>query len=223
MAECDLPKVEVAGSSPVSRSSTKVWKRVAPQSGQSIVCSSFVRDLTFSKHFDAWMGWRHGQAAVGGTRTYHAWKSMLQRCNSSTRPDWPRYGGRGITVCERWHRFENFLVDMGACPPELSLDRINNDGNYEPGNCRWATLEQQTRNRRYIGGELHWNAKLTVRDVIAIRELAANGMTYRALASKFGVSHSNIGLIVRRQEWRRLAHTPARGRQVARESAGRGL
>ena len=148
---------------------------------------------------------------------------MLQRCHSPTRTDWPRYGGRGISVCERWHRFENFLGDMGECPPGLSLDRINNDGNYEPGNCRWATFEQQTRNRRYIGGELHWNAKLTVRDVIAIRALAGKGMTYRALASMFGVSHSNIGLIVRRQEWRRLEQAPAHGRRVARERGGRAL
>jgi hypothetical protein len=106
---------------------------------------------------------------------------MLQRCSNSTRTDWPRYGGRGITVSERWYRFENFLADIGECPPGLSLDPINNDGNYEPGNCRWATLEQQTRNRRQKGGELHWNAKLTVHDVVAIRELASNGITHRAL------------------------------------------
>ena len=192
-------------------------------SGQSVAGLKFVRELTLSRHFHRWVGWTHGQAAGAGTRTYHAWKSMLQRCSSSTRADWPRYGGRGITVCERWHSFENFLADMGACPPGLSLDRINNDGNYEPGNCRWATLEQQTRNRRYIGGELHWNAKLTVRDVIAIRALAANGMTYRALASRFGVSHSNIGLIVRRQEWRRLEQAPAHRRRAARERGGRAL
>ena len=148
---------------------------------------------------------------------------MLQRCSNSTRADWPRYGGRGITVCERWHSFENFLADMGACPPELSLDRINNDGNYEPGNCRWATLEQQTRNRRPNGGELHWNAKLTVRDVIAIRELARDGMTHRALGSMFGVSHANIGDIVRRQEWRRLLRKPALGQRVARELGEREL
>jgi len=140
---------------------------------------------------------------------------MLQRCSSSTRTDWPRYGGRGITVSVRWHRFENFFADMGECPPGLSLDRINNDGNYEPGNCRWATLEQQTRNRRPSGGELHWNAKLTVDDVIAIRELARDGLTYRALGSMFGVSHANIGEIVRRQEWRRLLRNPASGQRVA--------
>jgi hypothetical protein len=146
---------------------------------------------------------------------------MLQRCSKSTRSDWPRYGGRGITVSARWHRFENFLADMGECPPGLSLDRINNNGNYEPGNCRWATLEQQTRNRRPNGGELHWNAKLTVHDVTAIRKLARNGMTYRALGSMFGVSHANIGDIVRRQEWRRLLVKPALGQRVACEHGER--
>jgi hypothetical protein len=176
---------------------------------------SVVQDLTFSKHFDVWMLWRHGHAAGGGTPTYHAWSSMLQRCASATRSDWPRYGGRGITVDVRWRRFENFLADMGTCPPGLSLDRIDNDGNYEPGNCRWATFEQQTRNRRPNGGELHWNAKLTVPDVIAIRKLAASGMTHRALGSMFGVSHSNIGDIVRRQEWRRLLVKSASGPRVA--------
>jgi len=114
-------------------------------------------------------------------------------------------------VCERWRRFDNFLSDMGCCPDALSLDRIDNDGNYEPGNCRWATWEQQAANRRPTGGELHWNAKLTARDVVAIRELACAGMTHRALGSMFGVSHNNIGAIVRREEWRRLLIKSAPG------------
>jgi hypothetical protein len=96
--------------------------------------------------------WRHGHAAGGGNRTYHAWKSMLQRCSSSTRTDWPRYGGRGITVSERWHRFENFLADIGECPPGLSLDRINNDvdqsgrrsvGRQEDAGCGGPAVHQR--------------------------------------------------------------------------------
>ena len=198
--------------------------RIALKFEQAAVWSSnFVQDLTFIQQSHGWVRWRHGHAAGGGTRTYHAWSSMLQRCSSSTRADWPRYGGRGITVSKRWRRFENFLADMGECPPNLSLDRINNDGNYEPGNCRWATLEQQVRNRRPNGGELHWNAKLTVHDVIAIRELARDGMTYRSLGSMFGVSHSNIGDIVRHQEWRRLLRKPALEQRVARDNGEREL
>jgi hypothetical protein len=146
---------------------------------------------------------------------------MLQRCSNPSRSDWPRYGGRGITVCQRWRRFENFLADMGTCPAGLSLDRVNNDGNYEPGNCRWATFEQQMSNRRATGGELHWNAKLTVNDVIAIRRLAREGLTHRALGAMFGVSHENIGLIVRNQEWRRLLVKSASNHGVAPEQGQR--
>jgi hypothetical protein len=139
---------------------------------------------------------------------------MLQRCSTPTRRDYPRYGGRGITVSDRWRRFEDFLADMGSCPPGLSLDRIDNEGNYEPGNCRWATPEQQMSSRRSNGGEFHGSAKLTVREVIAIRQLAADGMTHRALGAKFGVSHTNVGAIVRRQEWRRLLAKSASGARV---------
>lgn len=83
-----------------------------------------------------------------GTPTYNVWALMLKRCRSQGRPDYARYGGRGITVCERWSRFENFLADMGERPAGKTLDRIDNHGNYEPGNCRWATASEQCRNTR---------------------------------------------------------------------------
>jgi len=74
---------------------------------------------------------------------------MRGRCFNPDNAAWANYGGRGITVCERWREFENFLEDMGECPSGFTLDRYpNNDGNYEPGNCRWATYRQQNRNRR---------------------------------------------------------------------------
>lgn len=84
------------------------------------------------------------------TKVYQAWVGMKARCYSN-RPKWIKnYQDRGITVCDRWKdSFENFLADMGEPPsPELSLDRIDNDGNYEPSNCRWTTAKVQANNRR---------------------------------------------------------------------------
>lgn len=74
---------------------------------------------------------------------------MKHRCFFASDKDYKNYGGRGITVCERWLVFENFYADMGERPQGLTLDRINSDGNYEPSNCRWATQAEQTANRRH--------------------------------------------------------------------------
>lgn len=79
---------------------------------------------------------------------YWVWAAMLQRCRNPRCRIYPLYGGRGITVCERWTDVRNFMADMGPRPEGGTLDRIDNDGNYEPGNCRWATPAIQSANTR---------------------------------------------------------------------------
>lgn len=92
---------------------------------------------------------KHGRARIGqNDSTYTCWANMIQRCTNPNSAHFDRYGGRGITVCKRWrHSFSNFLSDMGPKPIGLSIDRIDNDGNYKPSNCRWATKAQQSSNR----------------------------------------------------------------------------
>jgi len=89
------------------------------------------------------------------TPEFKIWREILQRCTNPNSKNWDNYGGRGIKICQRWLKFENFYLDMGSRPlgvigkrPEFSIDRIDNDGNYEPSNCRWGTREQQYASRR---------------------------------------------------------------------------
>lgn len=84
--------------------------------------------------------------------TFYTWQNMIQRCTNPNLRDWKDYGGRGIMVCARWlASFENFLADMGERPLGLWLDRKDNDGNYEPDNCRWITPKESAANRRPWG------------------------------------------------------------------------
>lgn len=95
---------------------------------------------------------KHG---ASGTPAYGHWRSIIQRCENPKAINWKNYGGRGISICARWRHGENgmtgfecFIADMGKKPAGLDIDRINNDGNYEPGNCRWVTRSENLKNKR---------------------------------------------------------------------------
>lgn len=115
------------------------------------------------------------------TRAYTAWVEMRRRCRpiSAKRREFLRYGGRGIRVCERWQTFANFLSDMGQPPVGMSLDRIDNDGNYDPGNCRWACPKTQSlNNRRAAYVELD-GKRLRVREVEISLGLSQGALWHR--------------------------------------------
>lgn len=105
---------------------------------------------------------------------------MRQRCNNPNSDKFQWYGGRGIKICKRWDSYADFLADMGERPAGMTLDRINNDGNYEPGNCRWATQLDQTRKQE----------KNVLSESLAaqLRQDRATGMSYQALGDKYGVN-----------------------------------
>lgn len=107
----------------------------------------------------------HGKT---GTATFRVWTAMLSRCSNPNNDSYPRYGARGIKVCERWASFENFLEDMGKRPEGLSIERENNDGNYEPGNCKWATATEQSNNRGSFNVRIEHEGKL-----LTVKEYAA--------------------------------------------------
>jgi len=125
------------------------------RTGTTRSCGCLVRDRQIESHL------KHGAARMNNTTTtYKIWVGIIRRCLSETHTSWPRYGGRGISICRRWREFANFLNDMGERPPTMSIERLDNNLGYEPGNCIWADSKTQGRNKRNnvsvtICGERH--------------------------------------------------------------------
>ena len=115
-----------------------VWAQ-SLRKGSTQSCGCLMRERTIAAEYQA-----HGKTL---TPVYKRWRGIIQRCTNPNSAGFPKYGGNGISVCDRWRKFENFLADMGEPPPGTSIHRINNSGNYEPENCKWATIEEQNRNK----------------------------------------------------------------------------
>lgn len=145
--------------------------------GKTTSCGCYAREILFNRNST------HGMT---GTRTHRIWMGMRQRCENEHSPAWKWYGAKGITVCERWHDFKAFLNDMGQCPSDKhSIDRIDGTKGYEPGNCRWATSRQQSRNTTANRLVNFHGSQLCLADVADLRECEVQYKTlaYRVRAS----------------------------------------
>ena len=155
-------------------------------SGNSRSCGCLKKDLFLARSTT------HGDGN-SRNRTYRAWQHALSRCRNPGVSSYANYGGRGIAVCDRWLRYENFKEDMGVCPDGLWLDRVDNNRGYEPGNCRWASLTEQARNKR--------TTKLSIE---IARKIRADLRVLREIAEEHGVSIAMVSYIRRGESWKEL-------------------
>ena len=134
----------------------------------------------------------HGHTSGRGrSRTYGCWRNMKTRVLNKEGKDYKYYGARGITICDRWMKFKNFLEDMGEAPEDLTLERLDNDGNYCKENCRWATHTRQGRNRR--------NVRLSMEKARTIR---SDPRSHEDIADAYGVGATTVRNVKIKNTWK---------------------
>lgn len=142
---------------------------------------------------------KHG---LSNTEIWNIWKNMMQRCHNQKAPAFKNYGGRGITVCDRWQTFENFVADVGQRPVGLTLERKNNELGYSPDNCKWATRREQRLNQRPRRLGIKHLSESSVRE-IRLR-YSSGTVTQAQLAADFAVSTTCINSILAFKRWKHV-------------------
>lgn len=161
-------------------------------------CGCFRKSPAFASHLSSKMT-RHGHCRkMQGTKRsplWIVWMGIRQRCANPRNRAWSMYGGRGIVMCQRWmDSFEAFVEDMGSRPPGTSIDRIDPNGHYEPGNCRWATDKEQGRNKRSV--RLTWDL---VQEIHGRRE---HGEPTKSIAARMGITDNHARNIIAGRVWK---------------------
>lgn len=159
------------------------WNVICECGKKSIIRECALKSGT-SKSCKSCANKTHGQHDTG---LYQSWADMIQRCTNSKIKQYRNYGGRGIKVCNRWLTFENFLEDMGATWSKgLTLDRIDNNGSYEPNNCRWITRQEQYKTRSSR------KSYFTVYEINKIKKYKENGISAEHIARLFNISRAHV-------------------------------